>query len=77
MKKQLRSDLAVAVVWTGSYSSDFTPSLGTSICSRCGPKKKKKEKPHLTGKETNTERLCDLSKVMQAMSVARIKVQAL
>ena len=25
-----------------SYSSDSTPSLGTSICCRCGPKKKKK-----------------------------------
>ena len=77
MQTQLGSGVVVTVAWTGSYSSDSTPSLGTSICSRCGPKKKKKEKPHLTGKETNTERLCDLSKVVQAMSVARIKVQAL
>ena len=27
-----------------SYSSDLTPSLGTAICCRCGPKKKKKKK---------------------------------
>ena len=28
----------------GSYISDSTPSLGTSICRRCGPKKQKKER---------------------------------
>ena len=28
----------------GSSSSDLTPSLGISICHRCGPKKEKKEK---------------------------------
>ena len=28
----------------GSYSSDWTPSLGTSICLGCGPKKTKKKK---------------------------------
>ena len=27
-----------------SYSSDSTPSLGTSICRECGPKKTKKKK---------------------------------
>ena len=26
------------------YSSDLTPSLGTSICRRCGPEKKRGEK---------------------------------
>ena len=38
---QLGSLIAVAVVWAGSYSSDLTPSLGTSICHRCSPKKTK------------------------------------
>ena len=38
---QLRSRVAVAVVQAGSCSSDSTPSLGTSICCRCGPKKAK------------------------------------
>ena len=40
----LGSDVAVAVVWAGGYSSDSTSSLGTSICPRCSPKKKKKKK---------------------------------
>ena len=40
----LGSHIAVAVMEAGSYSSDSTPSLGTSICCRCGPKKAKKKK---------------------------------
>ena len=38
----LRSHMAVA--YTGSYSSDVIPSLGTSTWFRCGPKKEKNEK---------------------------------
>jgi len=39
--------VAVAVAEAGSYSSDLTPSLGTSIYHGCGPKKQKtnKQKP--------------------------------
>ena len=37
--------VAVAVVVAGSCSSDSTPSLGTSVCRGCGPKKKKKKEP--------------------------------
>ena len=46
---QLRSDIAVALVYAGGYSSDLTPSLGTSICHLCGPKrpKKKKKNPYV------------------------------
>ena len=40
---QLRSGVAVAVMWAGSCSSDLTPRPGTSICSRSGPKKQKKK----------------------------------
>ena len=40
----LGSCIAVAVVQASGCSSDSTPSLGTSICSGCGPKKQKKEK---------------------------------
>ena len=35
----LWSGVAVAVVSASSYSSDSTPSLGTSICRGCSPKK--------------------------------------
>ena len=38
---QLKS--LVAVVEAGSYTSDLTPSLGTSICHGC-PKKTKRER---------------------------------
>ena len=34
----------VAVVRAGSYSSDSTPSLGTSMCHGYGPQKTKKKK---------------------------------
>ena len=39
---QLGYWVAVAVAVASNYSSDLTPSLGTSICCRCGPKKQKK-----------------------------------
>ena len=41
---QLGSGVAVAVAWGSSCSSDLTPSLGTSICHRYGPKKEKHKK---------------------------------
>ena len=40
----LGSRVAVALVKAGSYSSDSTPSLGTSICLWCCSKKPKKKK---------------------------------
>uniref|UniRef100_A0A8D0WRM8 FAM13A-like domain-containing protein n=1 Tax=Sus scrofa TaxID=9823 RepID=A0A8D0WRM8_PIG len=40
---RLGSGVAVAVVEAGSCSSNSAPSLGTSIYSGCGPKKKKKK----------------------------------
>ena len=50
---QLRSCVVVAVAQAGSCSSNQIPSLGTSICHGCGPKKwkkKKKIKVYVTGK---------------------------
>ena len=41
---RLGSCIAVAVVKAGSYSSNWTSSLGTSICCECGPRKDKKNK---------------------------------
>ena len=37
LQTQLGCQVAVAVVEAGSYSSDSTRSLGTSICHRCSP----------------------------------------
>ena len=41
---QFGSYVAVAVVKAGSYVSDWTPSLGTSICHGWSPKKPKTKK---------------------------------
>ena len=40
----LRSCIAVAVAWAGSNNSDWTPSLGTSICRGYSLKKTKDKK---------------------------------
>ena len=50
MQLQLRSGVAVAVVETGSCSSNWTPSLGTSMGCRCSPKKKRKKKKKRRGR---------------------------
>ena len=39
LQMQLRSHIAVAVAQAGSCSSNSTPSLGTSLCHRCSPKR--------------------------------------
>src|SRR5512134_2112105 len=44
LQTQLGSHVAVSVMQDGSCSSNSTPSLGTSICHRCSPKKFKKKK---------------------------------
>ena len=41
---QLGYGVAVTVTQASSYSSDSTPSLGSSICQGCGPNKQKKKK---------------------------------
>ena len=46
----LGSSAAVAVTEASSYSSDSTPSLGTSMCCRCSHKKKEKKKTKNQGK---------------------------
>ena len=42
---QLGSGSDVAVAVASNYSSDWTPSLGPSICCNCSPKKTKNKKP--------------------------------
>ena len=56
-KTQLRSGVAMAVLQACSYSSNSTPSLGTSWkpCHRCGSKKKKN---HVLGKYSRTWKKC-------------------
>ena len=41
---RLGSRVAVAVVEAGGYSSDSAPTLGSSICHGCSPRKGKKTK---------------------------------
>ena len=41
---RLVSGIAVPVMQASGYSSNLTPSLGTSMCRRCDPKKTKKKK---------------------------------
>ena len=43
-QKWLGSGIAVAVVQAGSYNANSTPSLGTSMCCTCSPKKTQKIK---------------------------------
>ena len=50
---QLRSGDTVAAANAGNYSSNSAPSLGTSRCCRCGPKKQNKNKQ--TNKNTTTK----------------------
>ena len=46
---QLGSHVAVAVAVAGGNSSYLTPSLETSMCCRCGPKKdQNKKKMHVS-----------------------------
>ena len=52
-QKRLGSLVAVALAWAGGYSSNSTPSLGTSMCRGRGPIKwqkdqKKKKKKDIT-----------------------------
>ena len=43
LQTRLGSGVAVAVVQASGYSSDWTPSLRTSLCCGCSPKKTKKK----------------------------------
>ena len=50
------SGVAVSCSIGGSCSSDWTPSLGTSICQGYGPKKKKEERKQESKKARKKER---------------------
>ena len=65
--RQLRSHVAVAVEWVDSHGSNSTPSLGTFICYRYSPIKKKEEegekkkKNHLKAVKMQTSRISRIS----------------
>ena len=62
----LRSGIAVVVAYTRGYSSDSTPSLGASICHRCGPKTRpKKKKKKKKKKECDRSSQCGTAKSNQ------------
>ena len=52
---QFGCDIAVAMRQAGGYSSDLIPSLGASICHRCGPNKKQKQKKKMFKKITKNK----------------------
>ena len=56
---RLGSGVAVAVAMgqAGSYSSNFTPGLGTSICQRCGPKKQEEKDTRYKCIKTKMEKM--------------------
>src|SRR5512147_2562521 len=65
LQTRLGSRVAVALAWAGGYSSDSTPSLGTSICRGSSPRnsnnnnnknKKTKKKKTKDKKKKNTLR---------------------
>ena len=66
LQTRLGSSVAVAVAQADSCSSDLTPSLGTSICQRCGPKKKKEREKNLLEKVWRKGNLPTLLVGMQA-----------
>ena len=53
---QLGYSITVALAQAGSYSSDWTPSLETSIHHRCSPKKTKRQKKKKKKRERERER---------------------
>ena len=57
---QLRSCVAVAMAWTGICISDLVPSLETSKCHGCGPKKQTKQNKTKQKKTNNKNTLTEL-----------------
>ena len=54
LQMRLGSRAAVALAEAGSYSSDWTPSLGTSMCHGSGPRKWQKDKKKKITRHENT-----------------------
>ena len=59
---QMRPGSSVAVAAAGGCSSDLTPSLGTSICLRCGPNNQ-------TAKQINKKPLADSQTIQECRNI--------
>ena len=59
LQTRLGSRGAVALVEAGGYSSDSTPSLGTSICCRSGPRNSNNNNKKTKNKQTKKKKLED------------------
>ena len=55
LQMQLGPSIAVTVVQVGGCSSNYIPSLGTSRCHRCSPRKDKKKKKRYKRTYSKTE----------------------
>ena len=72
----LVSGVAMAVAQHSGCSSDSTPSLGTSTCCGCGPKKTKKKKkkngsqgvPVMVQWLTNPTRNCEVAGLIPGLA---------
>ena len=74
-KTWLGSDIAVAVAQTSGYSSNLTPSLGTSICHRVALKKKKIQTEVLSSRGLQLERVYSVCTNKCLIQVRKYSVQ--
>ena len=68
---RLRSGIAVAVAQASCCSSNQTPSLGTSTCCECGPKKQKKKKSHTKHHIQLPKKVCFKTKYYIVLSLPK------
>ena len=73
LQMRLGSKIAVAVVQASICSSNLTPSLGTSICHRRGPKKQKKKPTNQQTKKLNREFPCNSAILLLSIDPKELK----
>ena len=59
LQTQFGSHVAVAVVQANGYSFNSTPSLGSSICCKCGPKKTKTKTKQIQMNKLRHQQVCN------------------
>ena len=68
----LRTGVAMAVAQARSCSSNATPSLGTSICHRCSPKKQNKNKQKKTKNKTKNKQKTKIRSYMKSPQLTQL-----